>query len=201
MPARPTATRSTGRRWLRGSRPPDRHCSDRPEDERGTASVLDPGRRHQQAAGIRRGRRGLCVRAARELHGLGPRHDRRARRRRCALRGDLRVPGAADDRLHCRAVRHPLLPWHHAGRGSPLRGADASRDGGERRRIAQRRGQHLHGSDGGAADHPPLSAGHDPVRADDGHDVGNGPHLGRHHGPPTSCSAIGAEAICSRRSS
>ena len=46
----------------------------------------------------------------------------------------------------------------------------------------QRRGQHLHGADRGAADHPAVSGGRDQLRADDHHDLGHGARLGRHHG-------------------
>ena len=59
---------------------------------------------------------------------------------------------------------------------------DAQGDEGERRRDAQRRGQHLHGADRGAADDPALSAEDDAVGAHDGDDLRHGPHLGRHHG-------------------
>ena len=48
-----------------------------------------------------------------------------------------------------------------------FRGRDAPRDAGERRRIAQRRRQHLHGPDRGAADDPAVPAADDRVRADD----------------------------------
>ncbi len=52
----------------------------------------------------------------------------------------------------------------------------------ERRRVAERRRQHLHGADRSAADHPPVPAGDDRVGADDGDDLRDGAHLGRHHG-------------------
>ena len=51
-----------------------------------------------------------------------------------------------------------------------------------RGRIAERGGEHLHGADRGAADDQALPATHDRIRVDDGHDVGHGAHLRRHHG-------------------
>ena len=60
--------------------------------------------------------------------------------------------------------------------------ADAPRDAVERRRVGQRRGQHLHVPDRGAADDPAVSAGDDAVRADDGDDVRDGAHFGRDDG-------------------
>jgi hypothetical protein len=59
----------------------------------------------------------------------------------------LRVPGAADDHLHRGAVCHPLLLRHHAVRGPGVRHHDAARDAGERRRVAERGGEHFHGTD------------------------------------------------------
>ena len=59
---------------------------------------------------------------------------------------------------------------------------DAPRHEGVRRRVAERRREHLHGPDGGAADDPAVPAADDRVRADDGDDLGDGAHLGRHHG-------------------
>ena len=100
----------------------------------------------------RRRRRSCSVRSA--TRRLGPRDDRRARAGGRAVRGDLRVPGAADDHLHRRAVRHPLLLRRHAARRPAVRRGDAPRDARERRRIAERRGQHLHGPDRSAADDP-----------------------------------------------
>ena len=55
-------------------------------------------------------------------------------------------------------------------------------DGRERRREPQRRGLDLHGTDRGAADHPAVPAADDPLGADDGDDVGDGPHLRLDHG-------------------
>ena len=78
---------------------------------------------------------------------------------------DLRVPGAADDHLHRRAVRHPLLLRRHAARRPRVRGDDAPGDAGERRRVAQRRRQHLHGADRSAADDPSVPAAHDASRS------------------------------------
>ena len=52
-------------------------------------------------------RRSCSVRSA--THRVGPGDDRRSRAGRRAVRGDLRVSGAADDHLHRRAVRDPLL--------------------------------------------------------------------------------------------
>ena len=63
-----------------------------------------------------------------------------------------------------------------------LRLGHAEGDEGERRRVAERGGQHLHGPDRGAADHPAVPAEDDAVGADDRDDVGHGAHLGRHHG-------------------
>ena len=45
-----------------------------------------------------------------------------------AVRRRVRVPGAADDHLHRRAVRHPLLLRHHAAGRARLRGRDAPGD-------------------------------------------------------------------------
>ena len=63
-----------------------------------------------------------------------------------------------------------------------VRGGDEQGDGRERRRVAERRRQHLHGPDRGAADDPPVPAAHDAVGADDGDDLRHGAHLRRHHG-------------------
>jgi CNT family concentrative nucleoside transporter len=67
-------------------------------------------------------------------------------------------------------------------RGAALRLRHAPRDEGERRRVAERGRQHLHGPDRSAADHPPVPRQDDAVRADDGHDLRHGAHLRRHHG-------------------
>ena len=52
----------------------------------------------------------------------------------------------------------------------------------QRRRVAQRRREHLHGADRGAVDDSPLPAAHDRIGADDRDDRRDGAHLGRRHG-------------------
>ena len=98
------------------------------------------------------------------------------------VRRHLRVHGAADDHLHRRAVRDPLLLRRHAAGRAGVRHRHAPRDASERRRIAERRRQHLHGSDRGAADHPAVPAADDRVGADDGDDRRHGAHLRRRDG-------------------
>ena len=51
-----------------------------------------------------------------------------------------------------------------------------------RRGKPERCGQHLHGPDRSAADHPPVSARSHALRADDHHDERHGPRFRRHHG-------------------
>ena len=63
-----------------------------------------------------------------------------------------------------------------------VRGHHAPLHARERRRVAERRRQHLHGADRGAADHPAVPAADDRVRADDGDDGRHGAHLRRRHG-------------------
>ena len=63
------------------------------------------------------------VRPAGRQGGLVANHDRRARGRRGALQPHLRPPGAADDHLHRRALRHPVLLRRHADRRPAVRAA------------------------------------------------------------------------------
>ena len=83
---------------------------------------------------------------------------------------DLRVPAPARDHLRHRAVRHPVLPRHHAAHRPRLRRRDEPGDGRERRGEPQRGGLDLHGADRGAAHHPAVPAADDALRADDGDD-------------------------------
>ena len=89
----------------------------RAEDRGRPARVPDARRRDQPAARLRVRRVELRLRAARRQGSLAADHDARcsgAEGR--AVRRHLRVPGAADDHLHRRAVRHPLLLRRHAAR-------------------------------------------------------------------------------------
>ena len=65
---------------------------------------------------------------------------------------------------------------------SRFRAGDAVDDEGLGGGEPERGGEHLHGSNGGAADDSALSAGGDALRADDDHDQRDGARLGRHHG-------------------
>ena len=131
--------------------------ADRPEDRGRTGGLSKPRRRDHQDPGLRLRRVVVRVRAARQPGGVAEDRDRRARARGQPVREHLRVHGAADDHLHRRAVRDALLLRHHADRRADVRGDHAPLHAGERRRVAERRRQHLHGSDGGAADHPAVS--------------------------------------------
>ena len=79
-----------------------------------------------------------------------------AGRQERAVRRGLRVSGAADRHLHRFVLLDSLLPRRHAGDRARHGGRDAEGDGRERRGIAERRGQHLHGPDRSAADHPAV---------------------------------------------
>ena len=59
---------------------------------------------------------GAGLRPARRPRRLGRHHDAGAGRRRRAVQRHLRLPDPADDHLHRRAVRDPLLLRHHAAR-------------------------------------------------------------------------------------
>ena len=111
-----------------GPRPADRVRAARAQDHRRAARVPDARRRDQPAARLRGRRLELRVRSARRQGGVAADHDRRARRRRGALRRHLRVPGAADDHLHRGAVRHPLLLRRDAARRAGVRRRDAPGD-------------------------------------------------------------------------
>ena len=130
--------------------------------------VSHPGRRDHQDAEFLVRRIGVRVRRDREAA--------------FESRSDFRFSGPPGDHLRLGAVRDPLLPGRDAARGQGIRGTDEQGDGGEWRRESQRRRLDLHGSDGGAAHDPPVSPGNDPLRADDGHDRGDGACVGVDHG-------------------
>ena len=71
----------------------------------------------------------------------------------------LRHAGAADDHLHRLDLRHPLLHRRDADRGALLRQGHVALHGRVRRGVDVGRGVDLHGTDRGAADHPPVPAG------------------------------------------
>ena len=207
------------------ARRPDRHHGDRvravdqPARDRPADGRLGAGAagRLRAARAQDRGRPGACSRrSARAINRLldfafvgssfvfGPLGDKEVwprimttvlGRRGRAVRRHLRVPGAADDHLHRRAVRHPLLLRRHAGRRAAVRGGDAAGHARVGRRVAQRRGQHLHGADRGAADHPAVPAADDRVGADDGHDRRAWRTSPAASWRPTSCSAS-RRSIC-----
>ena len=92
------------------------------------------------------------------------------------------LSGVADDYFYRGDFRSAVLPRRDAG-GDPRRGlGHAALHGRKRRRIAQRCGEHLHGADGSAADHPAVPSGPDAIRIDDHHDQRHGACLGRNHG-------------------
>src|SRR5216117_4024298 len=107
---------------------------------------------------------------------------RRDREAAFESRSDFRLSGPPGDHLRLGAVRDPLLPGRDAARGQGIRGTDEQGDGSEWRRESQRCRLDLHGSDRGAAHDPPVSPGNDPLRADDGHDRGDGACVGVDHG-------------------
>ena len=80
-----------------------------------------------------------------------------ARQTRLEHRFYFRFSGLARRHLHLRAVRDPLSLWDHAG-GHPRHGlGDDAHHGSERRGVAERCRQHLHGTDRGARDDPAVS--------------------------------------------
>ena len=91
-----------------------------------------------------------------------------------SLRRDLRLPGAAHHHLHRVVLLDSVLPRHHAVGRARHGHRDAEGDGRERRRIAQRGRQHLHGPDGSAPDHPPVPRRPDRVGAVHHHDQRHG---------------------------
>ena len=93
-------------------------------------------RRDQSPARLRVRRVELRVRSARRQGSLAADHDDGARGRGREVRRGLRLSGAADDHLHRRAVRDPLLLRRHAGHRAPVRGDDAA---GDARRRARNR--------------------------------------------------------------
>ncbi len=94
----------------------------------------------------------------------------------------LRVPGAPHDHLHRRLFRRALSHRRHAAHHPCRCLGDDPRHGSQRRRIPQRRRQHLHGADRGPAYHPPVSPQAHQVRTHVRHDQRHGPHLRRHDG-------------------
>ena len=98
------------------------------------------------------------------------------------LRRHLRVPGAADDHLHRRAVRDPLLLRRHAARRAAVRRRDAPGDeasGAESLNVAA---SIFMGQTEAPLTIRPYLPEMTAVRADDGDDLRDGAHLGRHHG-------------------
>ena len=73
---------------------------------------------------------------------------------------------------------------------------DAEGHGRERRGIAQRRGQHLHGPDRSAADHPAVPRGPDAIRTVHHHDQRHGARLGRGDGRLREDRATSRSSTC-----
>ena len=94
----------------------------------------------------------------------------------------LRFWRAADRHLHRRILCCALSLRHHANHHPRVCLGDDPRHGRERSRIAERRRQHLHGTNGSAVDDPAVPARSDPVRVDDRHDQWHGARFGRHYG-------------------
>src|SRR5712664_1622460 len=107
---------------------------------------------------------------------------RRDRQAALEHRRRVRVSDHASDHLRLRAVRHYVLPRHHADRREGVRGGNEQNHGCEWRREPQRRGIDLHGTDRGAAHDPPLLAAHDALRIDDRDDGGHGACFGIDYG-------------------
>ena len=98
-------------------------------------------------------------------------------------RRDLRLPAAARHHLRLARCSPSSTTWASCSSWSgPSRCVMSRVHGRERRGEPQRRRVDLHGADRGAAHDPAVPAADDAVRADDGHDVGHGPHLGLDHG-------------------
>ncbi len=117
--------------------------ADRAQDGRRPAGVRDARQLDHPAPGLRL--RGVVVR----LRPVGRQRTMAdsgegARTGRVELARGL--PRGADDHLRGRALRHPVLLRHHADRRSCVRRGDASRDARQRRRVAERGRQHLHGA-------------------------------------------------------
>ena len=92
------------------------------------------------------------------------------------------LPGAAHHHLHRGVLRHSLsLRGHAVRRPATGEGHDALH-GSQRRRVTGRRRQHLHGTDGGAADGQPVSGDGDDVRIDGHHDRRHGAYFRRRDG-------------------
>ena len=85
------------------------------EDHARAGGVPAPWRGHQSPAGLRLCRIELRLRSARRQGSLAADHDVGARARGREVRRGVRVSGPADDHLHRRALRHPLLLRRHAG--------------------------------------------------------------------------------------
>ena len=115
----PTDARSTPHGRL-GPRSPGRVRARRVEDGVGQRTFLLLGEAITRLLGFAGvGRRSYSGRSATAV--VAADHDNGARRGRRKVRDDLRVPGAADDHLHRRAVRHPLLLRCDAARRAPVR--------------------------------------------------------------------------------
>ncbi len=99
-----------------------------------------------------------------------------------AVRCRVRVSGSPHRHLHRFVFRHPLLPRRYAVGDSRDGHRDAEGDGRERRRVHQRRRQHLHGADGSAADHPAVPRQHDAIGTVHRDDERDGARLGRDNG-------------------
>src|ERR1700722_4321392 len=123
----------------------DRVCVSRVLLDVWADAVLSRGKRREQTARV-------CV------CGIGIRVWR-ARQATVLDRIHFRVSGFADDYFYRVAVCAALLPGRHAGGDSSGGVGDAASDGRERGGIAERRGEHLHGADGSAADDPAVSSG------------------------------------------
>ena len=93
------------------------------------------------------------------LEGAGVRLRRQAGRRGRPGRVRLRVPGPADGDLRRGPVRGALSPGRDAVDRPGLRRGDGETDGGERGRVAERRGLALPRPDRGPADDPAVPAG------------------------------------------
>ena len=124
-----------------------------------------PGHRRgrEQHAGLRAGRHRVHVRPL----GVPGR----------AVRRHLRVPGSAHHHLHRLVLLHPVLPGRHAVGGERHGHRDAKGHGHQRRGVAQRGGQHLHGPDRSAAHHQAVPRRTDGIRTLHHHDQRDGARL------------------------
>ena len=152
----------------------------------GERALAAAGSAVNQDAGLRLHRLRLCFRRAGETA--------------LFVRARHRVPGAAHHHLYLRLLRRSVPPGHHAGGHQGHGLVDASDHAHQWRGVAQRRGQHLHGANGSAAQHPSLPAGRHTVRTHDHHDQWHGPRVRRHHGCLYPCTAS-RQSICWRPSS